>query len=57
MTIRTHTILWAMAIIATALLLSNLALSNAANFGIIMGLIGAAIGSVSGHWSKRKAGC
>lgn len=55
MSIRTHAILWAAAIIAAALLLSDSQMSNGACFGIIMGLSGAASGALSGHWAKCAA--
>ncbi len=47
MTKQTQSLLWASAIIATALILSSSDVSGPASFGIIMAMTGAALGATA----------
>ena len=49
MTARSKALIWASIIIAAALLASGIGMSDAASFGLIAGLTGAAWGSIHGE--------
>ncbi|MEP2735420.1 MAG: hypothetical protein ABJP34_03905 [Erythrobacter sp.] len=54
MAIRTQIILWATGIITLALFLQSSDLSNGASLGIIAGLSGAAMGTISSSKARKR---
>lgn len=50
-------LIWAAIIIGTALYTNSLGLSSAASFGITMGMVGAAYGSVQGKAGRCSKVC
>ena len=55
MTARSKALIWAAIIIAAALICSGMGLSNAASFGMVSGLTGAAWGSLSSDISCGRS--